>query len=154
MFAIKKIMFPTDFSSYSNQAYFHAVALAETHSATLTIIYVLSPDQQNPEERAKTAAHWLDQLEMIRPLNPHIPTSHLVLEGDPAQEIVKYATQSRMDLIVMGTHGRTGTERQLMGSVAEQVVRYASCSVMVVKMGRAQPITADPILIPNHSKNG
>jgi K+-sensing histidine kinase KdpD len=57
-----------------------------------------------------------------------------LLEGSAAEEIIRYATEQAMDLIVMGTHGRTGLERLLMGSVAEQVVRGAPCSVLVAKM--------------------
>jgi nucleotide-binding universal stress UspA family protein len=59
------------------------------------------------------------------------------LEGDPATEIIRYATASNIDLIVMGTHGRTGLERLLLGSVAEQVLRGAPCSVLVAKLPRA-----------------
>jgi nucleotide-binding universal stress UspA family protein len=56
------------------------------------------------------------------------------LEGDPAEEIINYAAEASIDLIVMGTHGRTGLERLLMGSVAEKVLRGAPCSVLVVKL--------------------
>jgi nucleotide-binding universal stress UspA family protein len=56
-----------------------------------------------------------------------------VLDGDPAQVIVQFARERGCSLIVMGTHGRTGLERLLMGSVAEQVVRKAPCPVLTVK---------------------
>jgi nucleotide-binding universal stress UspA family protein len=59
------------------------------------------------------------------------------LIGDPAEEIIRYATASEIDLIVMGTHGRTGLDRLLMGSVAEKVLRGAPCSVLVAKLPRA-----------------
>ena len=78
--------------------------------------------------------HWRGQLEQIRPLNPNIPVRHVLLEGDPAEEIIRHAAEARADLIVMGTHGRTGLARLLMGSVAEKVLRGATCSVLVVKM--------------------
>ena len=74
--------------------------------------------------------------ESVRPTNSKIPVTHVFMEGDPAEEIVRYAGDAGIDVIVMGTHGRTGKERQLMGSVAERVMRDAPCSVLVVKMPR------------------
>src|SRR5947208_2927730 len=114
MITIKKILYPTDFSSYSNQAYFHAITLAESQGASLTIMFVHAPSQTTadpPSSRAETISYWRSQLEQIRPTNPGIPVDHVFLEGDPATEIVKYAAEKNMDLIVMGTHGRTGLER-------------------------------------------
>src|SRR5262245_49077140 len=136
MINIQKILYATDFSSYSNQAYFHAVTLAESHEASLTILFVFNPARQ---EDGESRQYWRQQLEQIRPVNPHIPVRHVFMEGDPAEEIVAYAAKAGMDLIVMGTHGRTGLERLLMGSVAEKVMREANCSVLVVKLPRAQP---------------
>ena len=136
MFHVRRILYSTDFSSYSNQAYFHAVALAEHHRASLTIAHVFTPGGDDGDKR-----NWRKQLENIRPSNPGILIHHVLLEGDPASELVRYAIDSRMDLIVMGTHGRTGVERLLMGSVAEKVMREAPCSVLVVKLpkGHSQP---------------
>jgi len=141
MIRVKKILYPTDFSSYSNQAYFHAVALAENHQAGLTVAFVHTPDFAAPSgrDRAGDHAYWKEQLEQIRPLNLSISVTHVFLEGDPATEIVRFARDAAMDLIVMGTHGRTGIERLLMGSVAEKVLRDAPCSVLVVKLPRGVP---------------
>jgi nucleotide-binding universal stress UspA family protein len=148
MIRIKKILYPTDFSSYSNQAYFHAIALAENHGATLTVLFVYSSDVQTPGSTGNELAdrhYWQNQLEQIRPVNPGISVRHMFLEGDPSTEIVRYGRDAGIDLIVMGTHGRTGVERLLMGSVAEKVMRDASCSVLVVKLphGRKPPQRAD-----------
>ena len=142
MIRIRKILYATDFSSYSNQAYFHAVALAENHGASLTILYVYSPGfgtggQGEGEDRD----YWRQQLEQIRRVNAGIPVRHILLEGDPAAEIVSYARENGVDVIVMGTHGRTGLERLLMGSVAEKVMREAPCSVLVVKLPKGVPAT-------------
>lgn len=139
MIRVQKVLYATDFSSYSNQAYFHAIALAESHGASLAIVYVYTPGGGKPQTSGDAAAerrYWQDQLQQIRPVNPRIPVSHVFLEGDPATEIVKYARDQGADLIVMGTHGRTGVERLLMGSVAEKVMRDAACSVLVVKLPR------------------
>ena len=147
MIRIKKILYATDFSSYSNQAYFHAIALAEHHGASLTILFVYNPEQATTGSppRAESRAYWRDQLEQIHPTNPKIPVQHVFLEGNPATEIVRYTREAGADLVVMGTHGRTGVEGQLMGSVAEKVLRDAPCSVLVVKLprGQAVPVTPD-----------
>jgi len=132
---VKKILFPTDFSSYSNQAYFHALNLAEAYGASLTVTYVHTPDAGSRE-------HWRQQLELVQPGNPKIPVTHVMLDGDPATEIARYARDAGIDVIVIGTHGRTGVDRLVMGSVAEKVMREAPCSVMVVKLARGA--VADP----------
>ncbi len=140
MIHIKKILYPTDFSSYSNQAYFHAISLAEKHNAALTVLFVFHPEPAAGGPTSSNEAdrrHWRNQLEQIRPLNPGITVKHALLEGDPAAEIVRYAREAGTDMIVMGTHGRTGMDRLLMGSVAEKVLRDAACSVMVVKLPHA-----------------
>ena len=139
MIRIRKILYSTDFSPYSNQAYFHAVALAENHGASLTVLYVYpgvveAAEAERDEEQDRR--YWRSQLEQIRPANPAIPVSHVFLEGDPGGEIARYAADANIDLIVMGTHGRTGLERMLLGSVAEQTLRAAPCSVLVVKLPR------------------
>jgi len=139
MIHVKKILYATDFSPYSTPAYFHAVGLAEAYKASLAVVYVFTPgrDGQTPADRE----FWRGQLESVRPSNPRIPVTHVLLDGNPAAEIVRYAADAGINVIVMGTHGRTGVERQLMGSVAEQVMRDAACSVLVVKLPRG---TAPP----------
>jgi nucleotide-binding universal stress UspA family protein len=141
MIRVKRILYPTDFSSYSNQAYFHAVGLAEIYGASLTVVYVHTPG--SPGDRA----HWENQLEQVRPANPKIPVSHVLLEGDPATEIARFAADANIDVIVIGTRGRTGVDRLVLGSVAERVMREAPCTVLVVKLpkgvsGAEQPISA------------
>ncbi len=141
MINVRNILYATDFSSYSSQAYFHAVVLAESHGASLTLVHVYTPSSAvQPGASSEERAYWRSQLEQIRPLNPRIPVQYVLLEGSPAEEILRYATDARTDLIVLGTHGRTGLERLLMGSVAEKVLRGALCSVLVVKMPKAAPV--------------
>jgi nucleotide-binding universal stress UspA family protein len=132
---IRTILYATDFSSHSNQAYFHAVALAEAYGATLIVAHVYTPEATGAKDEARRQQQ--SQLEQIRPVNPNIPVRHILLEGDPADAIIGLAADSRIDIIVMGTHGRTGLDRILMGSVAERVLRGAHCSVLVVKMPKA-----------------
>ena len=136
MIRVNKILYPTDFSSYSNQAYFHALGLAEAYRASLTVLYVYTPGSEGAEGTGGDKRYWRNQLEQIRPANASIPVSHVFLEGDAAGEIVRYAADAAVDVIVLGTHGRTGVERLLMGSVAEKVMRDAPCSVLVVKLAK------------------
>jgi nucleotide-binding universal stress UspA family protein len=131
MIRIRHIVYPTDFSSYSNQAYFHAVGLAEQYGAALTVAFVYNAAA---DDAGKGRDFWKGQLEQIRPANAKIAVRHAFLEGDAGTEIVKYAAEVRADVIVIGTHGRTGLDRLMMGSVAERVVRDAPCSVLVVKL--------------------
>jgi nucleotide-binding universal stress UspA family protein len=147
MIQIRNVLYPTDFSSYSNQAYFHAVAQAEIHNASLTILLVYTPSMAEKGRTPDTdRRYWRSQLESIRPTNPDIPITHVFLEGDPANEIIRYARDAGIDLIVMGTHGRTGMERMLMGSVAEKVLRDGPCSTLVVKLPKGMPNSAKPDL--------
>jgi len=107
MIRVKRILYPTDFSSYSNQAYFHAVALAETHHASLTVLYVYVPGTSALEANQVVEAdqqYWQEQLRQIHPVDTSIPVRHVLLEGDPAAEIVAHAKDAAVDLIVMGTH--------------------------------------------------
>lgn len=137
MIRVTRILYPTDFSSYSNLAYFHAVGLAETYGASLTVAHVC-PDGAD-------RSYWRSQLEQVRPANPRIAVSHVLLEGDPAEEIARYAADAGIDVIVIGTHGRTGAERGEMGSVAESVMREAPCSVLVVKLPKGAVPVGRPL---------
>ena len=148
MVHVKKILYPTDFSSYSNQAYFHAVALAENHGASLTVLYVYNGPSKDAGPGAGADAdadrrYWRDQLEQIRPANPDIPVHHVFLEGDPSGEIGRYAADANIDLIVMGTHGRGAMAQLLVGSVAEKVVRTAPCPVLTVRHPEHEFVVAD-----------
>jgi nucleotide-binding universal stress UspA family protein len=145
MICIRTILYPTDFSPYSNLAYFHAVGLAETYGASLKVVYVYQPASH--EAAAGGKDYWRSLLEQVRPTNPKIPVEHVVLEGDPAEEIARYSAEAGIDVIVIGTHGRTGEERLRLGSVAEKVMREATCSVLVVKLPKGSGPAAAPHLI-------
>lgn len=132
MFRVRKVLYATDFSSFSTQAYFHAVNLAEKWNASLVIVTVFDgKDSRSTLQK---------QLESIRPSNARIPVRHMLLEGDPAAEIVEYADRANIDVIVMGTRGRGGFE-QVLGSVAEKVLKNAHCSVLVVKMPKGVAVS-------------
>lgn len=133
MIRIRHIVYPTDFSSYSTQAYFYAAGLAEKYGAELTVVFV---HNATSDEADRGPDYWKAQLDQVVPHNDKVTVRHAFLTGDAATEIVKFAADRRADVIVIGTHGRTGLDRLMMGSVAERVVRDAPCSVLVVKLPR------------------
>ena len=137
--ASKTIVFPTDFSTASDAALVHAEALAKQSGSRLLIVHVEEPPLAYgggelyyglPEPDSERI---LKMLEDVRPRDPAVPFIHRLTMGDPAGEIVRLATDEGADMIVLGTHGRTGMARLLMGSVAEAIVRRAPCPVLVYR---------------------
>ena len=133
------ILFPTDFSTASDAALAHAEAVAKQSNAKLLIVHVEEPPLAYgggelyyglPEPSSERIRKMLDD---VRPKDPSVAFSHRLVMGDPAGEIVRIADEEKVDSIVLGTHGRTGLSRLLMGSVAEGVVRRAPCPVLVYR---------------------
>ncbi len=151
----KTILFPTDFSTASDAALAHAEALAKSMGARLLIVHVEEPPLAYgggelyyglPEPDSERI---LKMLEDVRPLDPAVPFTHRLTMGDPAGEIVRIAADEQAEMIVLGTHGRTGVVRLLMGSVAEAIVRRAPCPVLIYRetaerlaRGRPEPAKA------------
>jgi nucleotide-binding universal stress UspA family protein len=140
MLPIRTILYPTDFSPRSEYALHLASALARDYGARLIITHVKHPPVvvygdlgAVPAEPEGYDRELKEKLEAVRPTDPEILTEHYLLEGAAVDEIVRLAKETRTDLIVMGTHGRTGLSRLLMGSVAEFVLRHAPCPVLTVK---------------------
>jgi nucleotide-binding universal stress UspA family protein len=141
----KKILCPVDFSEDSQQAMQVAAELARGSQATLVLLYVWQPKQwmtdygmQWPNEvlieaQATEEGKLATYREDAQRLGvPEVATR--LMRGEPWDQIVSAAREDpAVDLIVMGTHGRTGLRRALIGSVAERVVRHAPCTVMVVR---------------------
>ena len=136
-----KILVPTDFSDYSEAAFDYAEALARDTGAKLLIIHVKDPFSTVGAKSGGYSGVPIDAdslalsklLYKTRPKEPTIVSYHRLLTGDPAKRIVKYAGDENVDFIVMGTHGRSGLKRLLMGSVDEAVTRHASCPVLTIK---------------------
>ncbi len=137
--SVKKIVFPTDFSTASDVAMRYASTLAAEMGAKLLIVHVEEPPMAygggelyygmpEPDQEAMMA-----MLKELKPADPSVPCDHHLLAGEPASEITAFADKEKADMIVMGTHGRTGLRRLLMGSVAEAVVRHANCPVFTLK---------------------
>jgi nucleotide-binding universal stress UspA family protein len=140
MIPVHRILYPTDFSEHSGYAFALACALAEAQGADLVVLHVVPPIDTHGEVLAQPWPGGFyedlrDRLKQLQaPEGSGISVDHWLEEGDPASEIVRVAATVGADLIVLGTHGRTGVHRLLMGSVAEQVVRRAACPVLTVKL--------------------
>lgn len=139
MLSITKILHPTDYSEASGPAFRVACSLARDFDAQLVICHVSPPPLSAVESGVLVeiptgeAEEMRAKLEAVKPDNPRLRVTHKLLRGDPAAEIVRYAGESGADLIVVGTHGRGGVSRLLMGSVAEHVLRKAPCPVVTVR---------------------
>lgn len=153
---IKRILVPTDFSSCSNAALDQAVLLALAHRAELVVLHVVelhAIDPVGPEPAYPDVEEIHRRLEAIAGdemgrLIAQRSAESLALKDvmrrgvAAAPTIVAYAEQAHADLIVMGTHGRRGLRRLLLGSVTEEVVSTAGCPVLTVHPGKDQPAGA------------
>lgn len=143
---IKTILFPTDFSQGARAAMDYAVSLAQDYKAKLILLYVIQDisiaewyipssisaadlveDMQKSAEKEmeKWGAEAAAQVSVV---------DRLVTRGVPFVEIIATAKAKNADLIVIGTHGRTGIDHMLFGSTAEKVVRKSTCPVLTVRM--------------------
>jgi serine/threonine protein kinase len=135
----KKLLCATDFSKLSDAALGQAVSLSRGSNAELLIVHV-----EQPAAASTTGELYYDMatpgsdalrtmLEELVPDDPDLQCRYQLLSGDPATSIVRLAEKEEVDLIVIGSHGRTGLRRLLLGSTAEAVVRRAPCTVLIVK---------------------
>jgi nucleotide-binding universal stress UspA family protein len=146
MLPIRKILHPTDFSECSDHAFRLACTLARDCNAPLIVQHVSTPFRAFDLAAALPPGYTEGlraQLDHVDARDPQVQIERRLIEGDPATEIVRLAREAGCDLIVLGTHGRTGLRRVLIGSVAEQVVRKASCPVITIKIPVA-PASAEP----------
>jgi nucleotide-binding universal stress UspA family protein len=154
MFAIRTILHPTDFSEQSEYAFRLTCALARDHGARVVLFHVAMPVvvaeglllQESPEEAKQKLWDAFHRLEKSDPKVRELRIETKLAEGEPATEILRAAQEIQPDLIVMGTHGRRGFVRLLMGSVAEAVLRKAPCPVLTVKA----PVPSTPAPSAKH----
>jgi nucleotide-binding universal stress UspA family protein len=146
MIDLRRILVPTDFSKHSHNALTYAVALAEKFGAELFLLHVVqdlalfipeavsvTPPIAPPVEQMTAAVHAaLDRMVRENDLG-RLKVHCEVREGTPFYEIIQFARDSAIDLIVMGTHGHSGLVHVLLGSVTERVVRKAPCPVLTVR---------------------
>ena len=135
---IKRILCPVDFSESNASVNQYASMLAQSTNASITYFHAFLPDTAYgaPEyfDSELEEKRLLKELEeKFTPTIKGIESSHVVEFGSPSDQIVIYAKENDIDMIVLGTHGRTGLLRVLMGSVAESVVRHAECPVLAIK---------------------
>jgi nucleotide-binding universal stress UspA family protein len=139
MLPFRKILHPTDFSEESAGAFRLACALAKQHDGEVILLHVMAPPIAWGEVVARETPTsyeeqlWNEYLLPMRRSEPDVRILPRLEEGDPAALIVSVAEEVACDLIVMGTHGRTGLRRLLMGSVAEHVLRTAPCPMLTVR---------------------
>jgi nucleotide-binding universal stress UspA family protein len=140
---IKRIVCPVDFSPISRRALDHAAVIARWYEAELVVLHVmpLMPTVFGfPSPVVAEAAEPATGEAMVRELADFVAgaedvaggTQTLVRTGSPTAEILRHAAETGADLIVLGTHGRTGFERLVLGSVTEKVLRKAPCPVLTV----------------------
>lgn len=139
MLAIRTVLHPTDFSDRSQPAFELACALARDYGAQLVVLHVAGRPLPLPIDGVQVPPPLEDieavrgRLEAVRPADSRVAVRHRLAEGNPAEEILAAAADEKADLIVLGTHGRGGLSRVLMGSVAEAVQRAAPCPVLTVR---------------------
>ena len=137
---LKKILYATDFSPASKSALEYASSLAHDSGATLLILHVEealvpygSGDQVFYTQSESPNPQIRRILEAVVPVLKNVKYEHRLVQGLAADEILRTSEDERVDLIVLGTHGRTGLARVLMGSVAETVMRRAKCPVLTLR---------------------
>jgi len=148
---VGSILVPTDFSPTSDKALRYATQMALTLGARLYLVHVPGKTGEHFEadfphaQYEKSAAKRLESFltaEEIKRLRPE----YAIRVGPAAEEIARYAELCSVDLIIMGTHGRTGLAHVVLGSVAEQVVHIAPCPVLLIRLG-ARVVTDEPVAV-------
>jgi nucleotide-binding universal stress UspA family protein len=143
---MRRILFATDFSNASVNAFATALALAKANRGTLTILHVIAPYIPIMPQQYIGTQTW-DQIDLqgrewakgelaklaAKAKKAGIRSRELLVNGEPARQIVRTARSQSADLVVVGTHGRTGFTRWFLGSVAARVVAMAQCPVVTVR---------------------
>ena len=147
---INTILFPTDFSQGARAAMDHAISLARDYNARLILLYVIQdisiaewyiPSSLSVadlvDDMQKSA--WKEMDKWAEEVSTKVKNvEKMVVRGVPFAEIIKTARDKNADMIVIGTHGRTGIDHMLFGSTAEKVVRKAACPVLTVRIAGKQ----------------
>jgi nucleotide-binding universal stress UspA family protein len=137
MLSVRRILFPTDFSKGAATAFPQAVYLADWHDAELHIVNVMPPNGEAEEALPAPVDTLRDWIGTSSPLAKAIEGLTIIqrqVESEaPPERLVAYAEDQDVDLVVMGTHGRRGVRRMLLGSVTEEVIRRAPCPVYTIQ---------------------
>lgn len=135
--AIKNILFATDFSSCSDNALRYARDMARLYGSEVTVAHVFTAVPFQPETGLVVNTTQLEdrlkaELDRVASHFREVPHRKVLLQGDTPAALAEIAKKNAADLIVLGTHGRTGLSRLVMGSVAEELLRQAKCPVLTV----------------------
>ncbi len=141
--SIQKILIPTDGSDYSIRAAEYGICIAKMLDAQITVVYVIDDvvlnqifkvtELEEAELELKNDGQRYINYVLGLAQKENVKAASLIAKGRPFEQIVHLAKGLNVDLIVMGTYGRRGAERILIGSVAERVIEYSPCPVLVVK---------------------
>jgi nucleotide-binding universal stress UspA family protein len=154
---VQHVLVPIDFSATADRALAYAIALAQQLQARLTLLHVLEMTPVTMDEMTagvtatyleaqETEAQRLLQASRERVQRAGLQGESLLVQGTPTQTILDTAGEQGVDLIIMGTHGRTGLAHVFLGSVAEHVVRQGPCPVLVVRRAPDTSATAEDAL--------
>ena len=143
--ALRKILVPIDFSDYSKKALQYAVPFARQFNARIYLLYVVEPTiypadfsfgqigMPNVENELRMKGEQELQELIKNEIKGAVPSEALVKVGLPFVEVVSFAKDEKIELIIVATHGHSGVEHVLFGSTAEKIVRKAPCPVLVVR---------------------
>ena len=153
MIVLKNVLVAIDFDEASDAALAYARTLARTFGARLHVLHVmgnpfLRPTANDPRDIESGIARTMADRLTDEERHTLRAVSVLRKSETPADEVVKYAEDEAIDLIVIGTHGRSGVAHLLMGSVAEKVVRSAPCPVLTVRHRAVQAVVGTAIAEP------
>jgi nucleotide-binding universal stress UspA family protein len=159
MIEVRRILCPVDFSDYSRRALDHAIAIARWYESTVTALHVFSPALVAPYGPGPVVFEPIvlipaDRDQLLADTKafieaeaaPGVAIEAVVREGNTAAEILDQATKMSADLLVIGTHGRSGFERLVLGSVTEKVLRKARCPVLTVPRRLPDAVPSGPVL--------
>ncbi len=147
----KRILCPVDFSEASTKALLFAERLANEMDAELILVHAFnSPASYDAAGQREPADPELKkQLQQLKPMYPELKVRRALHAGPPGEVICWLAEDQACDLIVMGTHGRSGLLHLLLGSVAEHVVRHARRPVIIVRdVPEGEPSPTEPKVVP------
>jgi nucleotide-binding universal stress UspA family protein len=147
MIELRRILFPYDFSTLSLHGLRYARSFAEAYDAELHVLHVVDeacqywmamgpnsvPIGPPPEELVEASTREMEKFAAEHLSDAGFPVMTEVQMGRPFMEIIRYAREKKIDLIILGTHGRSGLKHVLLGSVAERVVRKAPCPVLTIR---------------------
>ena len=155
---IRRILCPIDFSDHSRRALDHAVAIAAWFESTVTVLHVcpvlpaasyvlgtpsLTVSLPSPQDQVSLLA---SMRRFAAAIESDVPLRVEIAEGNTASAIVERASAAAIDVIVMGTHGRSGLEHLILGSVTEKVIRKARCPVLTVPRDMTDVVPPPPVL--------